>query len=445
MKRRCARAADTAATAMTSATTTCSGRSYACRSSVSRVPASSAVPGSATSVSRRDAEVQRQRPGLHHRRAAQRDAVDAAHHPLVRPLGVDDAEDPRGAALHPAHPLAQHEEHGAGGERQQRQQQRGRDAVPQREVLDLLGVVRPGVGLHQRVGQPGHESEHEPGEPEDRDRCDERQRRLVRLGVVAAGLARERAPDEAGAVRRRQHRAGEEPSEHQQVRRRAARERLVRRVLRDEAEQRRHAGHRQRGQRGDGREHRHPAGQAGQQAQVAGTGLVVDDADGEEQRRLEQPVREQQRGAGQRRLVGAAAEQDQQEAELADGAEGEQPLEVDLPERSPAADEHRRDADGDDRRAGRVHDREGGREPGHEVDAGLHHRRRVQVRRHRCRCGHRGGQPGVERHLRALGERADQDQHQRDRRRRARTAGRPGRRTATSCRPAARAAPARRA
>ncbi len=52
-------------------------------------------------------------------------------------------------------------------------------------------------------------------------------------------------------------------------------------------------------------------------------------------------------------------------------------------------------------------------QPRQQEHAGLHHRGRVQVGRHRRGRGHRVRQPEVERELRALGEAAQQHQHQR--------------------------------
>ena len=49
-------------------------------------------------------------------------------------------------------------------------------------------------------------------------------------------------------------------------------------------------------------------------------------------------------------------------------------------------------------------------EAGDQVDAGRDHRRRVDQGRDRGRALHRVRQPGVERELRRLGERADQQQ-----------------------------------
>jgi hypothetical protein len=79
------------------------------------------------------------------------------------------------------------------------------------------------------------------------------------------------------------------------------------------------------------------------------------------------------------------------------------------------ADDHREQPDGQHDRPPGADEGERRREPRDEVDAGLHHRGGVQVGRDRGRRRHRGRQPRVERHLRALGERADQDEQQRHR------------------------------
>ena len=90
----------------------------------------------------------------------------------------------------------------------------------------------------------------------------------------------------------------------------------------------------------DAGEHRQPAAEPGQLAQVAGAGGVVDDADDEEQRRLEQRVRDGMASPAAAQLLAAGADQHDQEAELADRAVGEQQLEVVLPQRPLAADQH---------------------------------------------------------------------------------------------------------
>ena len=88
-------------------------------------------------------------------------------------------------------------------------------------------------------------------------------------------------------------------------------------------------------------------------------------------------------------------------------------LRSDLAQRLEAAEQHREHAEPDHDRAPRRRDREHRREPGDQVDAGLHHGRRVEVRAHRGGRRHRAGQPEVEREDRRLAERADQEQHQR--------------------------------
>ncbi len=129
----------------------------------------------------------------------------------------------------------------------------------------------------------------------------------------------------------------------------------------------------------------------------------------------------------------APAEHGDHQPELADRAEGEEQLEVVLAQRPQPAADHRHDADGDDHRAPQVEVDERRGEPGDEVHPGLDHRRRVQVGAHRRRRDHRPGQPRVERHLRRLGEGAEQDQHDGDRRRVA--AGRVGEDRAELVRP----------
>ena len=133
---------------------------------------------------------------------------------------------------------------------------------------------------------------------------------------------------------------------------------------------------------------------------------MVDDAHHEEQRRLEQRVRQQHHRAGQRRVAEAGAERDDEQAELADRAVGQQQLQVMLAQRRPAAEEH---GDG----AGDEHDRAPRRGAGEhrpqqrdQEDPGLDHRRRVQVGADRRRRGHRRGQPEAEREDRRLGQRA---------------------------------------
>ena len=121
-------------------------------------------------------------------------------------------------------------------------------------------------------------------------------------------------------------------------------------LLGDEAEGRDDAGHRGDRDDADRREHGRLTSESADLADVAGGQLVVDDADDQEQRRLEQRVREQQGETGEDRVARAVSEDDGEEAKLTDGSEGEDALEVGLAERLESAEEHREDAESDDDR-----------------------------------------------------------------------------------------------
>ncbi|EZP29087.1 hypothetical protein BW35_02145 [Micrococcus luteus] len=151
---------------------------------------------------------------------------------------------------------------------------------------------------------------------------------------------------------------------------------------------------------------------AGELAQVAGAGLMVDDADDHEQRRLEHRVGQEHGEPGHRRVPGAQAVGHHEEAELGDRAVGEHELDVRLPQGAPAAEHQgpQADAEHQDLPGREVVELRG--QAGHEEHAGLHHGRRVQVRGHGGGRGHGGREPEVERRLGRLGQGADQ--HERD-------------------------------
>ena len=182
------------------------------------------------------------------------------------------------------------------------------------------------------------------------------------------------------------------------------------RFLRDEAGQRRDAGHRGGPDRGHDREGTGRPVDAGELADVAGSGLVVDDAHHQEEGGLEEPVREEQREPGEGRVGCAEAHHHGQEAELADRAVRQDELDVRLPQRPVAADQHRGQAQAEHHRQPERGFRESGRQPRHEVDAGLHHGRGVQVGAHRGGGRHGAGEPEVEGDQRGFGDRADEDE-----------------------------------
>jgi hypothetical protein len=122
---------------------------------------------------------------------------------------------------------------------------------------------------------------------------------------------------------------------------------------------------------------------------------------------------EQQGEPGERGVAAAVPEHDREEPELADRAEGEDALEVGLAQRLESAEQHREHAERDDDRAPRRCCGEYRGEEGDEVDAGLHHRRGVQVRADRGRRGHRAGEPEVEGEDRRLAQGPHEQQHER--------------------------------
>ena len=108
-------------------------------------------------------------------------------------------------------------------------------------------------------------------------------------------------------------------------------------------------------------------------------------------------------------------DQERDQPEMADRRVGEQALQVVLEHRDVGPERERDQSDGGDDVDEERRPAEHRVEAGEQEHARLHHRRRVQVRRHRRRRRHRLRQPEVERELRALGERAEEDEHEGDR------------------------------
>ena len=177
-----------------------------------------------------------------------------------------------------------------------------------------------------------------------------------------------------------------------------------------EPEKRGNPCHRCRRQCGGDRKAGEASPEPGQHPYVPGPRLVVDSADHQEERRLEQDV-SHQHGEGcvqqQRR---AQADQRRHEAELAHGAVGEDQLEVGLAEGAPRTDRHRHEPN-------RCHDGcphgccgETRREAEEQEDPGLHHGGGVEVGTRRCWRRHCTGKPEVEGGLRRFRECADEYQ-----------------------------------
>ena len=118
--------------------------------------------------------------------------------------------------------------------------------------------------------------------------------------------------------------------------------------------------------------------------------------------------------------VRADAHRQEHVAELRDRRVREHPLDVVLHQADRAGQERRRDADDRDDRQRLRRVAEQHRVAADHVHAGRHHRRRVDERGDRRRAFHRVRQPDVQRNLRRLAGRAD-EQQQRDRARPCRT------------------------
>jgi len=126
----------------------------------------------------------------------------------------------------------------------------------------------------------------------------------------------------------------------------------------------------------------------------------------QEEERLEERVRSEMED---RRRIGAEPGGQEHVAELRDGGVGEHLLDVRLRQADRRREDRRRRADHrhelrDPRRELIDHVR-----PHHHVDARRHHGRGVDEGGHRRRTGHRVRQPDVERNLRALAHRADEE------------------------------------
>ncbi len=137
---------------------------------------------------------------------------------------------------------------------------------------------------------------------------------------------------------------------------------------------------------------------------------MVDDAGGHEQRRLEGRVVENMENRSHRSQRAIEAEQQGDQAQVADGRIGQQALEVILKDGRVGAENQRagtRATDDPEPLLGAGQRRPHAR---HEKHPGLDHGRRVQIRRHRRGGRHSVRQPEMERELGAFGQCADQNQ-----------------------------------
>ena len=182
--------------------------------------------------------------------------------------------------------------------------------------------------------------------------------------------------------------------------------------LGQEAVEQRDSGHCQGGGDRQRAGHGHEPPQVAQPAHVAGAGLVVDDAGGHEQRGLEGGVVEDVEHTGHHRHRRGQAEQQGDQAQVRDRRIRQHALEVVLEDRMPRTQQQGGRTDAGDHVEEQVGAGQRRMQPRQQEHAGLHHRGRVQVGRHRGGRGHRVRQPEVQRELRALGEHPGQHQRQ---------------------------------
>ena len=183
--------------------------------------------------------------------------------------------------------------------------------------------------------------------------------------------------------------------------------------LRQEAIEQRNAGH---GRTCNDRERSrewHIAKQTAQLAHVARARLVIDNTGRHEQRRLEGRVVHHVEDGGNRRKRTAKAKQSRDKAEMTDRRIGEQALEVLLEHCKIGAEQQRDDPGCSDDVEPLIRAGESRPETSQQEDAGLHQRCGMQIGRDGRRRRHRIRKPEMEGKLRALRQRAKQDQNQR--------------------------------
>ncbi len=183
-------------------------------------------------------------------------------------------------------------------------------------------------------------------------------------------------------------------------------------VLGEEAGEWRDPGDRQPPDDERGRSDRQVLAQTAHAAHVLLTVQSVDDrACPEEEQRLEEGVGDHVEDGGD---VGAASDRKEHVPELADRGIGKNLLDVVLGDRDRGREQRSEHADPGDH-VGRPRVRRGEKrvDPDHEIDARCDHRGGMDECRYRRGTGHGVGQPDVQRYLRRLADRTDEEQ-QRD-------------------------------
>ena len=299
-------------------------------------------------------------------------------------------------------------------------QQRQVKAVPDGKMVFRQGAAKRGGAGHRQ--QPGHGKRREHAH-----RHAQRHENLHRHLHVAGRLmgrefrqihrltVEENVVDKAGRIGHRQH-AAQGGAQRQHPAQSPEPVRLQRlgeeHFLGQEAVEQRHPGHRRRGHHGQHRGVGHVAPQAIDSAHVPGTGFVINNARGHEQRRLEGGMVDDMEHRRHRRQLGVQAEQQRDQTQMADGGVGQQSFQVVLEQCRQRAPQQRRHAGQRDQVEPQVGSRQHRVEPGQQKHPRLDHGGGMQVSAYWRRRRHGMGQPEVERKLGAFGENAQQHQAQ---------------------------------
>ena len=187
------------------------------------------------------------------------------------------------------------------------------------------------------------------------------------------------------------------------------------RLFGQETEQGWQARHGQACYYGDDERCGHRLAQPAQPAQVAGAGLVIHDARHHKEGALVQGMGQHGNHQGLERDADVLADHGHHQSKLADRGIGQKRLEVVLFQTEIRPQHHGRHANAGEQEEPQIGEAQGRVHAGHQVDAGVDHRSRMQIRAGRGRSGHGPRQPDVGRELCALGKRAkgNQQQHHR--------------------------------
>ena len=140
---------------------------------------------------------------------------------------------------------------------------------------------------------------------------------------------------------------------------------------------------------------------------LAGSGLVVDDADHQKEGGFVKGVNQQKGDRSRQCRCGLATQKHDQNAQGHDGGIGQHAFEIRLPDGLNGPQQGRYAADHDQRAHPRLRAAQNRMKPGQQINAGLDHGCRMQKRADWRRRGHGVGQPEMKRKLGGFGEGAD--------------------------------------